>query len=277
MISYENHTPSNTHAGNNSQRECPAPPRPPRYPSFEYIREKIPIIAVARELGIVMDKGYRAHCWRTESHSHGDADPSMSFQVKKNRGRCHLCDVHTWSTIDLVMLRLECDRRAAVNWIIERFPVPALPAGAHVKKREGWFPHYRAGANENVVTVLTKSGLLSDLTLAEQSVLNVLNTFTDTLSGYAEISYPGIMQYTGIDSRTTVARAIRRLEQMHILKVRRQPGKLLFRGVNQYILTIDDPQFDALLMKRFRSLREEIELEKQWRAEERKAKTQRKL
>jgi len=243
-----------------------------RVPDFEYIRNEIPITAVARALGIEVDKGYRAHCWRIEKHKNGDASPSVSFQIKKNRGMCFVCDPHTWSTIDLVMLRLDCDLRAAVNWIRERFFVPALPAGSHIEKREAWFPRYRSGVNENLMTLLVRSGIWSDLTHAEQSVLAVLITFTDTQNGYAEISYRGIMRYAGVGSQATVAKAIRRFEQMRVLSVIRQPGGPLFRGVSQYILTVDDPASQALLTQRFTSMRQEIALEKELRAEAKKAK-----
>jgi hypothetical protein len=241
-------------------------------PDFDYIRTKISIVAVARTLGIEVGKGYRARCWRAENHRNGDANPSLSFQVKKNRGMCFVCDPHTWSNIDLVMLRLECDMRAAVNWIVERFPVPLLPAGSHIKKREAWFPRYRSGVNENVMTLLVKSGIWSDLTHAEKSVLAVLITFIDNQNGYAETSYRGIMRYAGVGSQATVAKAIRRFEQMRVLRIRRQPGGLLFRGVNQYVLTIDDPEFDLLLTQRFTSIQKEIALEKELRAEAKRVK-----
>ena len=50
----------------------------------------------------------------------------------------------------------------------------------------------------------------------------------------------------------------------------RRPGELTFRRVNQYRLTVDDPEFQALVTKVFQQQREEIELEKQLRAEEQK-------
>jgi hypothetical protein len=41
--------------------------------------------------------------------------------------------------------------------------------------------------------------------------------------------------------------------------------------VNRYRLTLDDPEFQAMVMKVFQRQRDEIELEKQLRAEQRKA------
>jgi hypothetical protein len=263
-----------------SARTIPFPARaqkptgaPGGLPDFEFIRYEIPILDVARALGIRVGQHYRARCWRAENHRNGDANPSLSFQVKKNRGICFVCDSHTWSNIDLVMLHLSCDRKQAVKWILERFDVPSRPAGSHVEKREAWFPRFHSGVNENVMTLLVRSGIWADLTPAEQSVLAVLITFTDNQDRYAEISYRGLMRYTGIGSQTTLAKAIQRFVRMHVLKVVHRPGQRPCRGVNQYFLTIDDPRFDSLLMEQFRRTREEIALEKELRAERKKDRT----
>lgn len=238
-------------------------------PDIEYIRTKISIVAVAQELGLVVD-GYRARCWRTESHRNGDANPSISFWKKKNKGRCFVCDPHVWSTIDLVMLYLGCDLREAVSWITDRFPVPLLPKGSHIKKREAWSPRFHSGVAENVVTLLVRSGLWSTLTHAERSILPALVTFTDRDTGLAEISYRGLMQYSGVGSQATIAAAIRHFEQMRLLQIVRMRGELAFRRVNQYRLTLDDPDFQAMVMKVFKAQRDEIELERKLRAEQRK-------
>jgi len=238
-------------------------------PDFEYIRTKISIVALARELGLGV-KGYRAHCWRTENHRNRDANPSLSFQKKTNRGMCFVCDQHTWSTIDLVMLYRECERREAVSWIVERFPVPPLPPGSHITKREAWFPRFHSGVNENVVTMLVRSGIWSELSHSERSILPTLVTFAERDTGIAEISYRGLMRYSGVGSSATIAAAIRRFERMRLLQVVREPGELLFRRVNQYRLTVEDPEFQALVTKVFQQQRDEIELEKQIRSEEKK-------
>jgi hypothetical protein len=129
--------------------------------------------------------------------------------------------------------------------------------------------------NENVQTLLVKSGIYADLTHAEQSVLTVLITFTDDQNRYAEISYRGLMRYAGIGSRATVAKAIQRFVRMHVLKLNHQSGQLPLRGVSRYTLTVDDPRFEELLMQRYTRMREEIALEKALRAEQKKAKERR--
>lgn len=215
--------------------------------------------------------GYRARCWRTESHRNGDANPSIGFWKKRNKGRCLVCDPHVWSTIDLVMLYRGCDLREAVSWITARFPVPLLPKGAHIKKREAWSPRFRVGIAEDVVTSLVRSLVWSDLSHAEQGILPALETFTDQDTGLAEISYRGLMRYSGVGSQATIAGAIHHFEQMRLLQVIRLPGGLCNRRVNQYRLTLDDPEFQVMVTKVFQRQRDEIELEKQLRAEQRKA------
>jgi hypothetical protein len=184
---------------------------------------------------------------------------------------CFVCDQHTWSTIDLVMLHLDCDLRTAVSWITERFPVPAIRPGSHIKKREAWFPRFHSGVNENIVTMLVRSGIWSELTHAERSILPPLVTFASRDTGIAEISYRGLMRYSGVGSPATIAAAMRRFERMRLLKVARKRGELLFRRINQYALTVDDPEFQGLVTKVFQRQREEIELEKELRVEAKKA------
>lgn len=232
---------------------------------FEYIRKKVSIVAVARELGL-RGTGLKAHCWRIESHRNGDGDPSIGFMKAKNRGRCFVCDPHTWSNIDLVMIYLECDLQTAAAWIAERFPVPDLPKGCHVRKREGWYPRFRSSVFQDVITNLVRSGLWRDLSQSERSILPVLVTFTDSDRRVAEISYRGLMRYSGVGSQATIAKAIHHFEQMHLLRVIRAPGGLRLRGVSQYCLTLDDPEFQTMVMNVFQRQRTEIELERQLQA-----------
>lgn len=213
--------------------------------------------------------GYRAHCWRTENHRNGDADPSIRFHKVMNKGRCFVCDAHTWSNIDLVMLFRECDLRSAIQWITARFSVPQLAKGSHIEKREAWSPRFRAGDADTVVETLVRSFLWSDLSHSERSILPVLATFTDRSSGMAEISYRGLMRYSGVGSQATIAQALRHFQQMKLLEVIRTPGLRPLRRVNQYRFTFDDPEFQAMVTKVLQRQRAEIELEKQLREEER--------
>ena len=242
----------------------------PQCPDFEYIRNKISIAAVARDLGMAVN-GYRAHCWRPESHRNGDADPSVRFQKKQNRGRCFVCDPHSWSTIDLVMSVLGYALPEAISWFTERYTVPPLPKGAHVVKRETWTPRFRAGDTRTVIEMLVRSGLWSTLSHAERSLLPALTTFADQDSGIATISYGGLMQYSGIGSSATISKAVKHFEQMKFVRVVGVAAAGPLRHVNQYHFDFDDPDFHAMVSRVFQQQRAEIELEKQLRAEARKA------
>ena len=239
-------------------------------PDFEYIRTKVSIIAVARELGLSVT-GYRARCWRTENHRNGDAGPSMAFRKKQNTGRCFVCDPHTYSNIDLVMHVRGCGLREAVSWIAARFPVPPLPKGSHIKKRESWSPRFRASNVEgDVIPMLVSSGLWCTFSHAERSILPVLCTFVDRDTGCpAPISYRGLMRYSGVGSTATISAALRHFEQMRLLQVVRAKEENSLRAVNSYRFTVDHPEFQSLVMETFQRQRAEIELEKNLRAEER--------
>jgi helix-turn-helix protein len=238
-------------------------------PDFEYIRTRVSIAAVAQKLGLRVN-GYRAHCWRTESHRNGDANPSISFRKQQNTGRCFVCDPHTWSNIDLVMMVRDCDLSGAVSWLTTQFSIPMLPKGSHVKKRQGWQPNFRASDTNAAIPMLVRAGIWATLSHAEQSILATFTTFADQDTGLVTISYRGLMRYSGVGSSATVAKAIRHLEQMKILSVDRARGAYPVRGVSKYRLTFDDPDFQALVSRVFQKMRDEIEYERQAQEKARK-------
>jgi len=168
------------------------------------------------------------------------------------------------------MCVLGCELPAAISWITERYSVPTLPKGAHVKKREEWSPRFRAGDVGTVVETLVRSGLWSTLSLAERSILPALSTFVDRDTGFVAISYRGLMQFSGVGSSATIASALRHFEQMGFLQVVRERSMGPLRRVNQYTFTFDDPEFQAMVAQVFQRQRAEIELERELRAEERK-------
>ena len=245
-------------------------------PDFEYIRRKIPIADVARELGMRIS-GYRAHCWRTEYHRNDDANPSISFRKQQNSGRCFVCDPNTWSNIDLVMRYRGCNLRQAASWIAANFEVPQRPRGAHIKKRQNWFPHFRAGDVDTVVEVLVRSGIWCTLSPAERSILPVLSTFVNRNTEVAGISYQGLMRYSGVRSSATIAAALRHFQKMGFLKITRARATDFLRLVNQYRFDFDNAGFQDLVRETFQKHNAEIELEREMRIEARKARSRKAL
>ena len=241
---------------------------PPTRPDLEYIKAKIPIQDIASELGLSV-RGYRMSCWRVENHKNGDRDPSVTFWKKKNCGRCWVCDEHAWSNLDLVMMFLSCDFRSAVAWVCERFPVPAAKPGKHITQRRQWNATYRVGCSRSHMEWLVRSCLWSELTASERSILVVLDTFTDTETGEATISYRGVMRFGGIRSHTTVRRALRRFQQLGLLEISRGVSEG-FRSVSSYTLTFDSTKFRGVVTEIYRRHREAIELDRAFWVEERK-------
>jgi len=56
------------------------------------IKDRIKIINLARQLGLDV-KGKQARCFNTPAHKNGDKNPSLSFDVDKNRFTCWACGV----------------------------------------------------------------------------------------------------------------------------------------------------------------------------------------
>jgi len=238
-------------------------------PDIEYIKARIPITLVARNLGLCV-KGHRARCWRPENHQNGDSDPSVGFQKAKNRYRCFVCDAHSGSNIDLVMAVLGVGMLEALGWICERFAVPNVPSGHRQSSPERWSPRFRVGVSWfDLMEMVVRSGLWEDFSPSEKAILPVLLTYAERETGITTISYRGIMRYAGIGSPSTVSKALRRFEHMHLLKTIRGRDSEL-RAVNAYCVSADDPRFQELVNEICRKQREEIEIERQLRAEARK-------
>ncbi len=245
----------------------------PERPDFAFIKTKVPIEDVARELGLEV-RHHRAPCWRAENHRNGDAHPSLSFHVRKNRARCWVCDqVGAMSTIDLVMGVLGCDFTSAVAWICERFAVPSAKRGSPIGPRSSWRPSYRVGTSGSELEILVRSGLWAQLTPTQQKILPVLLVCPDTQ--IIEISYSDLMRYAGVGSRKSIARAVWGLHGLHALRVERGEAVGVVRSVNRYRLTLEDPGFLELLNRVHRRQREEIERERAFRREARLLKNRR--
>ena len=237
-------------------------------PDFSFIRNRIPIADVAQKLGLACH-GKIVYCWHPENHAHGDADPSVRVFVKKNKLRCFVC-MSTFSTIDLVQDVRHCSLRDAVAWIVARYPnIPQVPKGKHIESRQSWRVTFRVGVSGSRIETLVRSGLWSRLSMAERSIVPVLDILTANESGIAEISYRGLMRYAGLGSQTSVANSVKHLEKLHLLKIRRLHLTRTRRACNVYSLTFDEPLFIELLNHIYRQHRDEIEFSRKQQLERR--------
>jgi hypothetical protein len=92
----------------------------------------------------------------------------------------------------------------------------------------------------------------------------VLKTFADEQQ-QVTMSYRALARYSGKTSDATIARVLRRLEHMCILKVQRG-GRSNFRDVGSYTLTPDSPHLQKLIREGTERLRRDSSQEKEARA-----------
>lgn len=236
-------------------------------PDIQFIKKHVPIADVARALDIRV-LGNAAHCWRPESHEHGDRTPSVWFSRKSNKGKCMVCDRFTWSNIDLVQSVIGCDTAAAVNWIAERFNVPRIPKR---RPRRSVVVPGRVGCG-SPVQQLMRSGVFAKLSHATKALLFMLIEFCD--DDTARLSYRMLQRISGISSRRTIKMGLVTLEEIGLLKIKRSHGTDRLKAINGYRLTWDDANLQRLMADTYETTSREIAAEKKLREEVRAARAQ---
>lgn len=239
-------------------------------PDLAWIKKHVPILGLARALGLRIRRG-KAQCWRTENHRHGDSDPSLSFFEKRNRCRCFVCDMKGGhSNVDLVMHILGCELGPAVQWIAERFPVPNVKVGRPVGSHTREVAPYRTGVHGSDWEVIVRSGMWGAITVAERSILVVLDCFKDPETGLTRMSYLAIMRYSGVAKPGNVSSAIKELSRMHALQVVLGSRIGVTRECSTYRVTLSDPKFLELCNAVYASAREEVAQERAYRASQKR-------
>jgi len=233
-------------------------------PDVQYIKARIPVAEVAAALELEVS-GNMVRCWRPENHQHGDRTASVSIDWRRNRVRCHVCDVRAYSAIDLVQKVKGLDTFEAILWIAARFPVPSVPKGRHLRKPDPFRSVSRIGLGGSLEEVM-RSTLWAHLTPSEKAILPVLCALKDHTTDGLQISYRGIRRFAGIGSDTTVARVLDHFQQMHLLKIHRGMNEGL-RACNSYELTLNDPRLLELMTECYESEQKEIEAERESRRE----------
>ena len=100
---------------------------------LDAIKKQIPILDVARWLGIQVNAQNKAQCPNTGGHRRGDQHPSLSFDLKNNKCHCFSCG-EGGSTIDIVMLCRgygEQDAVKAIQELSDHFLGNSKPAKKH--------------------------------------------------------------------------------------------------------------------------------------------------
>ena len=218
--------------------------KPRNLPDLKFIRDEVPILDVARKLGIKIAGRNVAHCWRIEHHKNGDRTPSLSFH--KNHARCFVCDTRSLSTLDLVAAHENYSTlNEAVSWILAGWQIPAIPANTKLRRPQRW-QSGRVGIAAFPLERIVRTGFWASLDDACRAVLVALLCFLDPTSGEATISHRGLARYSGKASRTTITHALSRFENAGLIKVHRRSDGAT-RKVSTYQMTLESDRFQRLL------------------------------
>ena len=236
-------------------------------PDMTYIRREIPIADVARELGIRVAGRSAAHCWRVGAHQNGDRTPSMSFS-KRNRAKCHVCDVDPKSPIDLVIAYQECSLKEAVTWLCAHWPVPTIAKNTKLARRERWATS-PVGYSSFPLEQFIRSGVWAALDDPARAVLPVLFCFAER--GTVSVSYRGLARYSGLGSFATIAKAFQQLKRLGILEALPRVAGSSFREPSSYRFTLDGEKFQAALSETYARLKLESGAERELLAQSRSA------
>ena len=227
-------------------------------PDAAWIKKHVSVLKVGRALGLCI-RQRRGKCWRPQNHTNGDAHPSLYYYERRNRVRCFVCDMHGGhSNIDLVMGFLGITFADAVRWIAERFLVPNVKPGRPMGRRAIEPQPYRVGVHGSELEFLVRSGMFGQLSAAESRILVMLDGLRDWDTGITRLSYLGIMRYSGVGSRKSVAAALKRLQRLHALQISRGSRIGITRECSVYRVTLDDPKFLELCDEVYGSARTQV-------------------
>lgn len=223
--------------------DVPHVSQPKGIPDARFIRERIPIADLARELDLEVSGHGMIRCWHPERHEHGDRTPSVGVWKKFNRVKCfgNGCGIGPLGPIDLVIDVLELSCAQAILWIAERFEVPTIATGKHLKDESRSVARY---GFEDPLELLVHSGLWAELSPPAQRVAVVMINLADKQQGREvwrlPISYRALRRYSRIGSDQSISRAVQELQVIGWLyvenrNVRASAGP--WRETNCYVLT----------------------------------------
>jgi hypothetical protein len=241
-------------------------------PDIRFINREIPIAEIARVLDLKSGANGNIHCWRPESHQHGDRTASVGLHKLSNTVTCFGCAIGTLGPIDLVMEVLGFKNPGeAARWLAERFKVPELPYRLHLVNPERRIFQF---GSESPAGLLVHSGLWARLSSTARAMVPVFLELGDPVLGSqnlsVQISYRGLARYTGIVSHNAIADALRELRDIRWLcrlPSQSEPGAKPIRPTATYLVTPRSEGVMELAQFNFAQMRSEITIEKQLRAE----------
>lgn len=213
------------------------------------------------------------HCWRPENHKHGDSTASVSIWTARNKIKCFVCPVPAMSVVDLTISVLSTDIHGAIRWLDENFKLEYIPKGKHLEPRTKEQP-FQVG-HEQPLDLLVSSGIWAGLAAQTQRIVPVLLKFAKKIDRdrwRTDMSYTGLMRYSGVRSRNSISTAINQLREIGWLVVEQIPssnGPL--KIVNSYLITPYSDDLMELANSMALQVKQEIAVEKRIRKEQYRA------
>jgi len=241
-------------------------------PDLKWANRSLPITEVARKLNLHLGEHGMIHCWHPERHQHGDRTPSVSVRQKNNTVRCFGCGSKPMSVVDLIVDARGVTVADAARWLEQNFEVRRIPPRRHLAEAGERRP-YQVGT-EQPIELLVRSGLWARLSAPAQGIVPVLLSFAEP-SGFetfqVEISYRGMMRYSGLKSFSAVSGALNQLAEIGWL---RRPGNHargeIVRETGAYVLTPLSDAVKELGNAIFQEERQTIQAERELREEQRR-------
>ena len=193
-------------------------------PDMKYINREVPILEVARELGLEV-RGRKATCPECKKKR-------LTFSVKHNRWRCWNCDPagKRKTAIDLVMFILNVDAFNAAAWISERWHVAGQVQIERSENRRGLTKRaYRRVRNipvperdkPNMQALVTSPGWREMILSARVVGLTLLALARMDANNSVTISRKELSDLVGITDPSTLARANREVKAIGLFDIDR--------------------------------------------------------
>jgi hypothetical protein len=191
-------------------------------PDAEYIRRELPMSEVAEKLGLDV-RGRRVRCPQDRAHW-------ARLWLRKNKVKCFTCGARAcWSTIDLVMLALQVDIKAAIDWAAARFDVPkrrrritrnlyGITRHLYVDYPAGKRPPYL----QSSIDTLRRSPLWAHLTPTARRLAAFLIQTTPRESLALSVTYRELQSNLQTGNRGTLTKALEQLRKIGLIETQRE-------------------------------------------------------
>jgi hypothetical protein len=191
-------------------------------PDAEYIRRELPMSEVAEKLGLKV-RGRWVRCPQDRAHW-------ARLWLRKNKVKCFKCGARAcWSTIDLVMLMLQIDIKAAIDWVAARFDVPKrrrrITRNLWGKTRR-LYVDYTVGQRprhlELSIDALRRAPLWGDLTPTARRLTAFLIEAVPRDSLVLSVTYRKLQRSVQTGNRGTLKRAFAELCEIGLIETQRE-------------------------------------------------------